>query len=98
MFLGTIMADHAKCGINTMLNTGTVVGVGCNLFGGDFPPKFLPNFTWGGAGGLQEYDFERFCATTSIVMQRREKRFSEYEQRLCRDVFVESSRQRQFAS
>jgi UDP-N-acetylglucosamine diphosphorylase/glucosamine-1-phosphate N-acetyltransferase len=98
MFLGTIMADHAKCGINTMFNTGTVVGVGCNLFGGDFPPKYLPHFTWGGAGGLQEYDFDRFCATASIVMQRRERQFSEHERRLCHDVFVDSAPQRHFAS
>ncbi|MFZ1730226.1 MAG: GlmU family protein [Bacteroidota bacterium] len=98
MFLGTIMADHAKCGINTMLNTGTVMGVGCNIYGGDFPPKFLPNFTWGGAGGLQEYDFDRFCETASVVMQRRERQFSECERRLCRDAFVETSRQRHFAS
>ncbi|MBE0644523.1 MAG: transferase [Bacteroidetes bacterium] len=98
MFLGTIMADHSKCGINTMFNTGTVAGVGCNIHGGDFPPKFLPSFSWGGADGLQEYDFERFCATASIVMQRRGKHLTENERRLLRDVFVETSGQRRFAS
>ncbi len=94
MFLGTIMADHTKCGINTMFNTGTVAGVGCNIFGGDFPPKFLPSFAWGGADGLQEYDFDRFCATASIVMQRRGKQLTENERQLLRDVFVETSGQR----
>ncbi len=97
-FLGTIMADHSKCGINTMFNTGTVVGVGCNVFGGDFPPKFLPSFSWGGAAGLQEYDFERFSATAAIVMRRRGKVLTENETQLLRNVFAWTSEQRRFVS
>jgi UDP-N-acetylglucosamine diphosphorylase/glucosamine-1-phosphate N-acetyltransferase len=93
-FLGTIMADHSKCSINTMFNTGTVVGVGCNLFGGDFPPKFLPSFSWGGAAGLSEYDFTRFADTAAIVMQRREKTLTGAERQLLHDVFVQTSGQR----
>ncbi|MBN1447627.1 MAG: hypothetical protein JXA28_06820 [Bacteroidetes bacterium] len=98
MFLGTIMADHSKCGINTMFNTGTVVGVGCNIFGADFPPKFLPSFSWGGATGLEEYDFDRFASTASAVMARRDRPLTENERRLLRDVFVQTSAQRNFAS
>lgn len=94
MFLGTIMADHSKCGINTMFNTGTVVGVGCNIYGGDFPPKFLPSFTWGGASLLTEYDFKRFCAVAAAVMQRRGRTFTETEQHLLDDVFKSTSEQR----
>lgn len=97
-FLGTIMADHAKCGINTMFNTGTIVGVGCNVFGGGFPPKFLPSFSWGGAEDLQEYDFDRFSATAAIVMQRRGKTLTDHEIRLLRDVFAGTSLQRRFTS
>lgn len=98
MFLGTIMADHAKCGINTMFNTGTTVGVGCNVYGGDFPPKFLPSFSWGGAAGLEEYDFDRFCETAAVVMQRRGRTLTEAERRLLRDVYAGTSAQRRFAS
>jgi UDP-N-acetylglucosamine diphosphorylase / glucose-1-phosphate thymidylyltransferase / UDP-N-acetylgalactosamine diphosphorylase / glucosamine-1-phosphate N-acetyltransferase / galactosamine-1-phosphate N-acetyltransferase len=94
-FLGTIMAEHSKCGINTMLNTGTVVGVGCNIYGGDFPPKALPSFTWGGAGGLVEHEFARCAATAGIVMQRRNQTLTDAEQCLLRDVFVLTAGQRE---
>jgi UDP-N-acetylglucosamine diphosphorylase / glucose-1-phosphate thymidylyltransferase / UDP-N-acetylgalactosamine diphosphorylase / glucosamine-1-phosphate N-acetyltransferase / galactosamine-1-phosphate N-acetyltransferase len=94
MFLGTVMADHSKCGINTMFNTGTVVGVGCNIYGGDFPPKFLPSFTWGGADMLTEYDFKRFCTVAAIVMQRRGRNFTNNEQHLLDDVFRQTAEQR----
>ncbi|MBR9979103.1 MAG: hypothetical protein KFH87_13545 [Bacteroidetes bacterium] len=94
MFLGTIMADHSKCGINTMFNTGTVVGVGCNIYGGDFPPKYLPSFTWGGASLLTEYEFNRFCAVAAAVMQRRGQTLTETEQHLLDDVFKQTSEQR----
>jgi UDP-N-acetylglucosamine diphosphorylase / glucose-1-phosphate thymidylyltransferase / UDP-N-acetylgalactosamine diphosphorylase / glucosamine-1-phosphate N-acetyltransferase / galactosamine-1-phosphate N-acetyltransferase len=94
-FLGTIMAEHSKCGINTMFNTGTVVGVGCNIYGGDFPPKAIPGFTWGGAEGLVEHEFDRCAATAGVVMQRRGQALTDAEQRLLRDVFVCTSKQRE---
>jgi len=93
-FLGTVMADHSKCGINTMFNTGTVVGVGCNIYGGDFPPKFLPSFSWGGAAGVTEHDFTRFAETASVVMQRRNKVLTEAERHLLHEVFVQTAGQR----
>lgn len=98
MFLGTLMADHAKCGINTMFNTGTTVGVGCNIHGGGFPPKYLPSFSWGGADGLEEYAFDRFRGTTEIVLRRRAHELSEAELRLLHEVFVATAAQRRFAS
>ncbi len=93
-FLGTIMADHSKCAINTMFNTGSIIGVGCNVFGGDFPPKFLPSFSWGGAAGVSEYDFTRFAATASVVMERRGRILTDAEKRLLLDVFAHTAGQR----
>jgi UDP-N-acetylglucosamine diphosphorylase / glucose-1-phosphate thymidylyltransferase / UDP-N-acetylgalactosamine diphosphorylase / glucosamine-1-phosphate N-acetyltransferase / galactosamine-1-phosphate N-acetyltransferase len=86
-FLGTIMADHSKCGINTMFNTGTCVGVGCNVYGGQFPPKHIPAFSWGSSEGFREHDFDRFAETASIVMNRRGRSFTEREHDVYRHVF-----------
>ncbi len=70
-FCGLIMGDHAKSGINTMFNTGTVVGVAANVFGGGFPPKHIPGFTWGGADGLVEHTLDKALHTAQRVMERR---------------------------
>ncbi len=70
-FCGLIMGDHSKSGINTMFNTGTVVGVSSNVFGGGFPPKFIPSFTWGGNDGISMYDREKAIDTAKKVMARR---------------------------
>jgi UDP-N-acetylglucosamine diphosphorylase/glucosamine-1-phosphate N-acetyltransferase len=87
LFAGLFMGDHSKAGINTMFNTGTVVGVGCNIFGADFPPKDIPSFTWGGAAGLVEHDFEKFCETASRAMARRQKQFTPAMRTLLEHVF-----------
>ncbi|MBK0379534.1 putative sugar nucleotidyl transferase [Mucilaginibacter segetis] len=87
-FCGLIMADHAKCGINTMFNTGTVVGVGANVFGAGFPPNFFPDFSWGGAQSMQEHKFNKFLETTERVISRRDHRkFDEVEKRILETVF-----------
>jgi len=87
-FCGLIMADHSKCGINTMFNTGTVVGVGCNIFGGGFPPNFIPDFSWGGAEGLEEYRLDKMLETTTRVFERRDGRdFDENEQGILQAVY-----------
>ncbi|HLP13149.1 MAG TPA: GlmU family protein [Flavobacteriales bacterium] len=70
-FCGLIMADHAKCGINTMFNTGTVVGVGANVFDGGFPPKMVKSFAWGGKQGFEKYELGKFLDTVEQVMRRR---------------------------
>jgi UDP-N-acetylglucosamine diphosphorylase/glucosamine-1-phosphate N-acetyltransferase len=70
-FCGLIMADHSKSGINTMFNTGTVVGVSCNIFGDGFPRNFVPSFSWGGAAGFTEYNFDKAVQVARLVMQRR---------------------------
>lgn len=70
-FCGMVMGDHAKCGINTMFNTGTTVGVCANVFGGDFPPKYIPSFAWGGASGFEVYTLDKAIDTAKRVYERR---------------------------
>lgn len=88
-FLGLIMADHSKCGINTMFNTGTSVGVGCNIFGGGYPPKYIPSFSWGGSDGIKLYEFEKFIQVARVVMQRRGVQLSSAEERLLHHIYNE---------
>jgi UDP-N-acetylglucosamine diphosphorylase/glucosamine-1-phosphate N-acetyltransferase len=70
-FCGLFLGDHSKCGINTMFNTGTVVGVSSNIFGGGFPRTFIPSFSWGGASGLTDYKIDKAFETAAKVMERR---------------------------
>jgi len=86
-FCGLIMGDHSKSGINTMFNTGTVVGVSSNVFGSGFPRTFIPSFQWGGAAGFTEYNKEKAFATVERVMQRRGKEFDENEKAILSSVF-----------
>ncbi|MFP4047878.1 MAG: GlmU family protein, partial [Bacteroidales bacterium] len=72
-FCGLIMGDHSKCGINTMFNTGTVVGVNTNIFGEGFPRNFIPSFSWGGTKGFKVYKIEKAFEVAEKVMQRRKK-------------------------
>lgn len=85
-FCGLIMGDHSKCGINTMFNTGTVVGVSANIFGSGFPRNFIPSFSWGGAGGLSEYKLADAIATAKLVYARRNMEFDETEQEIFRYI------------
>lgn len=78
-FCGLIMGDHAKCGINTMFNTGTVVGVGANVFGSGFPRNFIPSFSWGGASGFSTYKIEKALETAEKVMARRKISLSKHD-------------------
>ncbi|MDB4920497.1 GlmU family protein [Mucilaginibacter sp.] len=86
-FCGLIMADHAKCGINTMFNTGTVVGVSANVFGAGFPRNFVPDFAWGGAQGFEVYSIKKMFETTAMVYPRRDREFNEIEQEIMKKVF-----------
>ena len=90
-FCGLVMADHSKCSINTMFNTGTVVGVCANIHGTGFPSKFVPSFIWGGTGISTVYDFEKACDTIDKVTSRRDLKFDEMEKRLLKNVFDQSS-------
>ena len=81
-FCGLIMGDHSKSGINTMFNTGTVVGVCANIFGAAFPEKHIPSFSWGGAEGFEPYQLEKACETAQRMMARRGIEFTEAHRRL----------------
>jgi hypothetical protein len=81
------MGDHSKSGINTMFNTGTVVGVSANVFGAGFPRTFIPSFSWGGAAGFSEYEAEKAFATAQRVMERRGKTFDDVERSILSSVF-----------
>lgn len=94
LFLGTIMGDHSRTGINTMLNTGTSVGFCCNIFGGEFPPKYIPSFSWGGSKGLTEYRFEKAMETAQHVVSRRKKKLSLAFERLSEYIFAATAEER----
>ncbi|CAM3964273.1 GlmU family protein [Flavobacterium antarcticum] len=93
-FCGLMMGDHSKCGINTMFNTGTVVGVSANIFGSGFPRNFVPSFSWGGASGFSTYITKKAFETARIVMSRRNLEFDEKEQQILEHVFEETKKWR----
>jgi UDP-N-acetylglucosamine diphosphorylase/glucosamine-1-phosphate N-acetyltransferase len=93
-FCGLMMGDHSKCGINTMFNTGTVVGVSANIFGSGFPRNFVPSFSWGGAAGFTTYVTSKAFATAKLVMSRRNVEFDEKEQAILEHVFEETKKWR----
>ena len=81
------MGDHSKCGINTMFNTGTVVGVSTNLFGTGFPRNFVPSFAWGGAAGIKTYDVENAIVVAERMYARRHLVLSENEKNILRHIY-----------
>lgn len=86
-FCGLIMADHAKCGINTMFNTGTVIGVSANIFGGGYPRNFIPSFSWGGDQKYTTYTLAKALDTARIMMKRRDKELTEIDQQILQNIF-----------
>jgi UDP-N-acetylglucosamine diphosphorylase/glucosamine-1-phosphate N-acetyltransferase len=94
-FHGLIMADHSKCGINTMFNTGTVVGVSANIFGGDFPPKFIPSFSWGGSEWLRTFSFDKAMEVAERVMERRGIKLSEIDKNVLHEVYQRDQKYRE---
>lgn len=93
-FCGLMMGDHSKCGINTMFNTGTVVGVSANIFGAGFPRNFVASFSWGGASGFMTYITKKAFETAKIVMARRNVEFSEQDAKILEHVFEETKKYR----
>lgn len=93
-FCGLMMGDHSKCGINTMFNTGTVVGVSTNIFGSGFPRNFVPSFSWGGASGFTTYITKKAFDTAKIVMSRRHVEFTEEDTKILEHVFEETKKYR----
>ena len=95
-FCGLIMGDHSKCGINTMFNTGTVVGVSANIFGSGFPRNFVPSFSWGGSAGFTTYQMRKVNEVAEVVMKRRNVEYDDQEQKILQHVFDETSKYRNY--
>ncbi len=95
-FCGLIMGDHSKCGINTMFNTGTVVGVSANIFGPGFPRNFIPSFSWGGAGGFSVYQLQKAFETAEIVMKRRGMELQDADRKILEHIFKNTTKYRKF--
>ena len=86
-FLGLVMGDHSKAAIQSMFNTGTIVGVASNVFGEGFPPKFVPSFSWGGSSGLMTHRLDEAMTTARKVMARRDIEFSSEDENIFLKVF-----------
>ncbi len=93
-FCGLIMGDHSKCGINTMFNTGTVIGVSTNIYGSNFPRNFIPSFSWGGAAGLTTYALSKAYETAELVIDRKHEDFTEEDKKIMKHIFEISSKYR----
>ena len=95
-FCGLIMGDHSKSGINTMFNTGTVIGVAVNIYGAGFPRNFIPSFSWGGNAGFVDYNVVKMCDVADIVMKRRKIDLSQFDIDILKKVFDLTSRYRNY--
>lgn len=93
-FCGLFMGDHSKTGINTMLNTGTTIGVSCNIYGPGFPRTFIPSFSWGGAAGFQTYGLQKALETAEIVMNRREVSLTAGDEQILKTIFEQTQEYR----
>ena len=95
-FCGLMMGDHSKCGINSMFNTGTVVGVSCNIFGTGYPRNFIPSFSWGGSAGMTTYQTKKVFEVARLVLERRKMEFTEQDEAILEHVFEETSKYRRY--
>jgi UDP-N-acetylglucosamine diphosphorylase/glucosamine-1-phosphate N-acetyltransferase len=93
-FCGLMMGDHSKCGINTMFNTGTVIGVSSNIFGSGFPRNFIPSFSWGGSAGMITYKTSKAFEVAEIVMKRRGIEFTKDDKEILEHIFEDSKKWR----
>ncbi len=86
-FCGLFMGDHSKCGINTMFNTGAVVGFSANIFGTGFPRNYIPSFSWGGSQGFSTYNMEKAMETAERMMQRRNLKLTKEDKEIWKNIF-----------
>ncbi len=91
-FCGLFMGDFSKCGINTMFNSGTTVGISCSVFGPGFQDKLIPSFSWGGKDTTETYDLEKAIASASVAFERRHLALSEADKRILGHVYSASSK------
>jgi len=96
MFCGLIMGDHSKCGINTMFNTGTVIGVSANVYGGGYPRTFIPSFSWGGAAGFTTYQMRKAAEVAEVVMARRNTPLTQSERDILQSIFDQTASYRKW--
>ena len=94
-FCGLIMGDHSKCGINTMFNTGTVVGVSANIYGGGFQNKFIPSFSWGGANEFTTFQFSKALDVAKTMVHRRGNGFNAKDEAILSEIYNRSAKYRQ---
>lgn len=94
MFCGLMFGDHSKCGINTMFNSGTVVGVSSSVFGDGYPRNFIPSFCWGGAAGFTTYQFNKAMETAEKAMERRSLPLTDLDKEIMIHIFNESAQYR----
>jgi hypothetical protein len=87
-FMGVCMGDHSKCGINTMFNTATVIGVSSNIFGAGFPAKFVPSFTWGGAEESVPFKLDKAIEYANNMMTRRGLQLTEAEVGILKHIAI----------
>ncbi|MCH8330631.1 MAG: glucose-1-phosphate thymidylyltransferase, partial [Bacteroidetes bacterium] len=80
--------------INTMFNTGTIVGVSANIFGSGFPRNFIPSFSWGGTAGFTTYQTAKAFEVASLVMERRNHKFTEVDENILLHVFEQTAKYR----
>jgi UDP-N-acetylglucosamine diphosphorylase / glucose-1-phosphate thymidylyltransferase / UDP-N-acetylgalactosamine diphosphorylase / glucosamine-1-phosphate N-acetyltransferase / galactosamine-1-phosphate N-acetyltransferase len=92
--MGCLLGDHVKLGIGSLINTGTVIGAGSNLFGTEMPPKYVPPFSWGSGSDLGTYDVDKFLAVTATVMGRRKVTLSDDARAMLRGVWHMSAGER----
>ena len=95
-FCGLMMGDHSKCGINTMFNTGTVIGVSSNLFGSNFPRNFVPSFSWGGHAGFSDYKMNKVKEVATKVMERRGFEYDLKEEKILEYIFENTKKYRNY--
>jgi UDP-N-acetylglucosamine diphosphorylase/glucosamine-1-phosphate N-acetyltransferase len=93
-FHGLIMGDHSKSSINSMFNTGTVVGVAANVFDSGFPDKFIPSFTWGGAEGRETFRFDKALEVAERMMERRNVKLTQEDVDILKVVFDKDEKYR----
>lgn len=93
-FCGLMMGDHSKCGINTMFNTGTVIGVSANIYGAGYPRNFIPSFNWGGPQGNMTYKPAKAYEVAEVVMKRRGLSLQQVDIDILDTVFEKTSQYR----
>jgi len=95
-FCGLMMGDHSKTAINTMFNTGTVIGVNSNIYVPGFPRNFVPSFSWGGASGFTTYMPKKAFEAAKVMMARRHVEFNDVEASILNHVFELTKKWRKY--